>query len=170
MLIGVIADTHDNTVNIEKAVELFKERKVDFVIHLGDVVAPRTLPLFSGLNLKLVKGNCDGDIDRIKKTIKEIGGEFYPLLFDISFNGKKLVALHGEHEILLQNAIESKKYDYVLHGHTHVKRDEKIDKVHVINPGSHYLPDKENHFVVLLDPEKDIVEFVKIGKNGKNGS
>jgi hypothetical protein len=168
-VIGVIADTHDNTANVEKAVKLFKDRKVDFVIHLGDVVSPVTLKLFEGLRVRLIKGNCDGDVEALKKRLKEMDGKFYSILLDVTVNNKKIIALHGDYEIVLQNAIESQKYDYVLHGHTHTKRDEKVEKTRVINPGTHYLLHKENHFVVLLDPERDDVQFVKINRNGKDG-
>ena len=43
MLIGVMSDTHDNVPLIEKAVALFNDRKVGFVIHAGDYVAPFAL-------------------------------------------------------------------------------------------------------------------------------
>ena len=74
MIIGIISDTHDNIPNILKAVNIFKERKANLVLHLGDIVAPATIKFFNGLNMKFIMGNCDGDIDLIKKRIEEIKG------------------------------------------------------------------------------------------------
>ena len=63
MLLGIIADTHDNLPMTKKAVELFKDRKVDYMIHAGDFTSPFTLKLFSELKCRYagVFGNNDGD-------------------------------------------------------------------------------------------------------------
>jgi putative phosphoesterase len=63
MLIGIIADTHDNLVPTRKAIKLFNDRKVKYVIHAGDYTSPFTLKLFKELKCKYVGifGNNDGD-------------------------------------------------------------------------------------------------------------
>ncbi|MEM2172632.1 MAG: metallophosphoesterase family protein, partial [Thermoproteota archaeon] len=38
MLIGLISDTHDNLIMIEKSVAFFNEKKVEVVLHAGDVI------------------------------------------------------------------------------------------------------------------------------------
>ena len=65
-LIGIISDTHDNVANILKAVEIFKVR-AEMVIHLGDIIAPATIQFFKDLKIAFLKGNCDGDIELLKK-------------------------------------------------------------------------------------------------------
>ena len=75
-MIGVISDTHDNVPNILKAIKVFENEDVDFIIHCGDVVAPATIKFFKGIHIKVVKGNCDGDVSHIKQVLGEIGGEF----------------------------------------------------------------------------------------------
>ena len=40
MIIGLISDTHDNIQNIQNAISLFTDKKVSFVIHVGDIVSP----------------------------------------------------------------------------------------------------------------------------------
>ena len=37
MIIGVISDTHNNLRNVKKIIELFNEKKVELVIHTGDI-------------------------------------------------------------------------------------------------------------------------------------
>jgi predicted phosphodiesterase len=43
MLIGIISDTHDDMSIIRKAVDLFNEREVGYVLHAGDLISPFTL-------------------------------------------------------------------------------------------------------------------------------
>ena len=37
MLLGIVGDTHNNLRNIEKICEIFNSKKVDLVIHTGDI-------------------------------------------------------------------------------------------------------------------------------------
>jgi putative phosphoesterase len=62
MEIGIISDTHDNIKNIEKAVNVFIERRVIFVIHAGDYVCPKAVESFQGIKLIGVLGNNDVDV------------------------------------------------------------------------------------------------------------
>jgi len=41
MLIGILSDSHDNFPGLMEAVEIFKRRKVEMILHAGDVIAPR---------------------------------------------------------------------------------------------------------------------------------
>src|SRR3989442_9867480 len=73
--IGLIADTHDNIENIEKAVEVFKESKADLVIHAGDYVSPEAIRFFRGVKLVGVFGNNDFDKSGIRDAFSDIGGQ-----------------------------------------------------------------------------------------------
>lgn len=159
-MIGIIADTHDNVENILKAVEVFKKNKVDFVIHLGDIVAPASVMFFKGVKVKFIKGNCDGDLEKISMKAKEIGSEFVGNILELEIEGKKIAAIHGDHPIMLGKLIQSGKYDFVLYGHTHQSKDEMVGKTRVINPGAHYWHSEGT--IVLLDVASDKIEFVKL--------
>ncbi len=161
MIIGIVADTHDNTKAISKAVKILSAHNVELVIHLGDVVSPLTLTYFKGFNMKLVKGNCDGDIEGIEDKAKELGLSYEGKSLDTTIDGKRIFALHGDHEILLKDVINSQEYDYVLYGHTHKARDEKIGKTRVINPGSLYMGDEENS-IAVLDTASDTLKFFDV--------
>ncbi|HIH05078.1 TPA: metallophosphoesterase family protein [Candidatus Woesearchaeota archaeon] len=50
--------------------------------------------------------------------------------------------------------------NYVLTGHTHAKRDEKVKQTRVINPGALFRCTP--YTIAFLDVEKDGVEFVEI--------
>jgi putative phosphoesterase len=72
MKIGIMSDSHDHIENIKKCVALFREREVEFVIHLGDFVNPNSVRAMKGLKLIAVFGNNDGDIFRLMQAFHEI--------------------------------------------------------------------------------------------------
>jgi putative phosphoesterase len=157
-MIGIISDTHDNVANVQKAMEIFRQRKVDFVLHLGDVVAPATLKFFDGVELRLIRGNCDGDLHNLKKELKEIGGKFLGDQAVFKCEDRRFAAVHGSDQRKLDRLIASRRFDYVLHGHTHLKRDEMVGMTRVINPGAHYWGAENT--IALLDPTLDRLDFV----------
>jgi len=159
-MIGVISDTHENENAIKKAVEIFKQKNVEFVVHCGDIISPQMLEHFQGLKMMFVFGNNDGEKEGLNKMAEQFGfGEIKEEL-EFEHNGKKFCVYHGTKKEKLDNAIKSNKYDYVLTGHTHIKRDEKIGKTRVINPGALFriYP----YTIALLDVKKGKLEFIKI--------
>ena len=55
MKIGIISDTHDDIINTNKAIDVFKENNVSVVIHAGDFVAPPVVSEFKRLTKNGVK-------------------------------------------------------------------------------------------------------------------
>ena len=70
MIVGIISDTHDNLAGLQKAIQIFKERKIEMLIHCGDWVSPFTLEFFDremkdlNVPIKSVVGNNPGDTKR----------------------------------------------------------------------------------------------------------
>ena len=160
MKIGIISDTHDNVVNVKKALSEFIKQRVELIVHCGDIVAPKTITFFVGLPVKFVKGNCDGDIEMIKKKCEEGGHEYLGVKGELEVDGKKIGVYHGTDASMLNDIIESGDYNYVLTGHTHSKRDEMIGKTRVINPGAHYYAAEET--IAVLDVAEDKLEFIEL--------
>lgn len=114
MRIAVIADTHGRLpLHVTEAI-----RTADEIWHLGDFVDPvmvnsirRLGPPFQG-----VLGNCDYGIDLPMELHLERAGKTFRL---IHIPPKQLTGA-----------------DFLLHGHTHIPRDEKIGATRVLNPGT----------------------------------
>jgi putative phosphoesterase len=159
-MIGIISDTHDNVPNVIKAAERFKKENVEFVVHCGDVICPLTITFLAGLKVKVVRGNCDGEIEGLKKKIESIDGEYLGEMAEIEHKGKLIGVYHGTDRQRLEGMINSQKYDYILTGHVHKASDEKIGKTRILNPGAHYY--KCENKIVLLDAEMDTAEFVEV--------
>ena len=159
-MIGIISDTHENEEAIKKAAAIFKEKNVEFAVHCGDIICPPMLEYFKGLKMKFVYGNNDGERIGLNNKAKELGWEEVSDEKEFEFKGKKFYVYHGTNKPKLDAAIKSNKYDYVLTGHTHIKRDKKIGKTRVINPGALFRIYPNT--IASLDAEKDKLEFIVI--------
>lgn len=165
MLIGIIADTHDNLPMIEKAVKRLNKEKVALVLHAGDYISPFVIPKFKALNVKLVGvfGNNDGDHEFLKKRFSEtenceIRGKFA----EIDAEGFKIALLHGEESELLDTLINCGYFDAVVHGHSHAEMSRKNGKTLIVNPGEvcGYLTGKAT--IALLDTVKREARIVEL--------
>jgi putative phosphoesterase len=150
MLIGIIADSHDNVVAIETAVEFLNSNKVDFVIHAGDFIAPFSLAPLEKLRCPWIGvfGNNDGE----KRGLTNISkGRIQSAPYAINLDGKRVVVVHDRMDIE-DNSTELENTDVLICGHSHEQNIDKMDdNILMINPGElgGWLSGK--HTVGLLD-------------------
>ena len=114
MRIAVLADTHDRLP--EKVCALVA--KADEIWHLGDVCSPVILDFLkaAGPPVCVVRGNCDTCTD-------------WPLTLDLEREGFRIRLEH------IPPRQAPAGCDLLLHGHTHVPRDEILGGVRFLNPG-----------------------------------
>lgn len=160
MRIGIISDTHDNIELAEKASDFFDDR-VKKVIHCGDMIAPFTAELFDReYDFYAVRGNNDGEWNL--KSIVEKFGRFENNVIELEFEGLSIVVYHGTEEEIVEGLVE-KDYDFVLRGHTHVRKLENHGETVEVNPGGIKLPNQEEGFsLAVLDTETEEIEFHSI--------
>lgn len=117
----VLADTHNH---IPPKVEALAAG-VNEIWHLGDVCAPKLLEAMRevGPPLWVVRGNCDSNPE-------------WPLVIDLVRNGVRFRLIHIPPNRPPENI------DVVLHGHTHVPRQERVDDALFLNPGCVTRPNK----------------------------
>ena len=159
-MIALISDTHENEEAIKKAVAAIKAREPEFTIHLGDIISPPMLEHFKGLKMRIVFGNNDGERVGLAQKATSLGFEEPKEELEMVHKGRKLYAYHGTDKDRLDQRIFYGGYGYVLTGHTHAKRDEKVKQTRVINPGALFRCTP--YTIAFLDVEKDGVEFVEI--------
>ena len=157
MLIGIIADTHDNLPMIEKAVKRLNKENVALVLHSGDYVSPFVIPKFKALHAKLIGvfGNNDGDHEFLRKRFNECSNcEIRGRFAEINAEGFKIALLHGDETELLEALINCGGFDAVVHGHSHANVARKNGKTLILNPGEvcGYLTGKST--IALLDTVK----------------
>ena len=159
MLIGIMSDTHDNIPLVKKAIEIFNEKRVGYVIHAGDYTSPFTLKLFKELQCKYIGifGNNDGDklllLESAEGNIRN-----QPYIFTL--RDRKIVVMHEHH--VVDALADSGHFDLVIYGHTHKADVRKVKNTLVVNPGevSTYLYGKAT--VALVDLEKLEAEIVEL--------
>ena len=159
-LIGIISDTHEDKRMILKAVRVLSARSPALVIHCGDIISPPVIELFKGLPMRFVYGNNDGERSGLKKKCEELGFIGIDETMCFEFAGKSFFVNHGTRSRVIDEAVETQQHDYVLHGHTHVRRDELHGKTRIINPGALFSADE--YSIAFLTPETGAVEFVDI--------
>jgi len=137
MIIGIMADTHDNLPLVGKAVKRLNEEKVELALHAGDYIAGFVIPRFKPLEASLIGifGNNDGDHELLRKKFKEAGFDLRGAFAEVEVNGLRIAMLHGEEEALLHSLINAESYDVIVHGHTHEAKTYRKGKTLVINPG-----------------------------------
>jgi len=114
MKIAVLADTHDRLPeHVVTAVGL-----ADEIWHLGDVVGPSILARLAqpGRPMRVVRGNCDHCVE-------------WPFALSFALAGSRIMLVH------VPPRRPPLEVDLLLHGHTHVPRDEVIDRTRFLNPG-----------------------------------
>lgn len=119
--IAVIADTHDR---LPPAL-LEAIRQAHEIWHLGDVCEQATLNIIQDLGPKVfvVRGNQDHQPD-------------WPMSVELERFG------HHFHLVHIPPGHAPAGAKFLLHGHTHVPRDQKVEETRFLNPGPAGLANK----------------------------
>jgi len=110
----VLADTHNSLP--ESVMEMAKD--ADEIWHLGDVCSEVILDELQAMGpaVIVVRGNCDSNFE-------------WPLVVDLVRDGLKFRLQHVPPDRPPDD------FDVLLHGHTHVPRNERRGRVRFLNPG-----------------------------------
>ena len=130
MIVGVLADTHDRLPAIDRAMDFFRRRRVEAVVHAGDLVAPfAARRLLGGVGpLHVVYGNNDGERAGLKAVLPQITDG--PLWLDL---GGKRVLVH--HVLDGCDSRDVARADVVITGHTHEVVNRTDGPRLFLNPG-----------------------------------
>jgi putative phosphoesterase len=148
MRIGILSDTHSRYATVEKALALLQERKVNFVIHCGDIDDAETVWLFQGFTAHFVFGNCDTERHSLCQAVYGIGETLHDAWGTVELEGVKIAFTHGDDARLLHDLEHSGAFDFVFYGHTHQAAERRTGATRVINPGALHRA-RPKTFVVL---------------------
>jgi putative phosphoesterase len=162
MKLGILSDTHDNLGNTRRALDIFKQHQVEHLIHCGDITTPQVLGLFAGWSATFVFGNLDHEQIALTTAAGRLAGEItIGFQYAGAFEGMPFVVYHGNDDEYLASLIEGRRYQYVFHGHTHQRRDEKFGHTRVINPGALGGRGKTRSICILSLPD-GLASFIEI--------
>lgn len=157
MRIGVVSDTHGQTLYAQQAVRLLESLEVDQVIHCGDVGSAAIVALFEKWPLHFVQGNVD-HARELEAAARECGQTFHGRFGSLALEGAAIAFLHGDDERLLRETIAGGEWRLVCHGHTHVAEQRRVGPTLVLNPGALYRANPHTIAVVEL-PTLEVTSF-----------
>lgn len=131
MLIAIISDIHNNTVNLKKVLDYCKANEIQTIICCGDLASGETLEFindnFSGA-IHYTFGNMDNDqlkkiwtsdVQKYKNTI------LYKDFGELEIDNKKIAFVHFPEKA--KELCQTGKYNFVFYGHTHKPWTEMIE-------------------------------------------
>jgi hypothetical protein len=164
MLLGLLSDSHGRHLTVRRAIELFADLGVEHVIHCGDICGDHVFDELAGRSLTFVWGNMD-EVDAGLLAYLNVLGISAPNAVPtrLTLDDKRFAIFHGherEFAYAERDNFATLGVDYVLHGHTHVPRDEKLNGVRIINPGA--LHRARAKTVAVLDTVRDVLSYREI--------
>lgn len=138
MKIAVLSDSHDNIVNLDKALRGVVEAGCEAIIFCGDFCSPFTADILVAPKIPVysVWGNNDEDHWAIVSkgkgvlTAATLGQEFH----EVVLADRKIAFCH--YPRLAELLAGTGYYDAVFHGHTHMSFAKKIGSTILANPGA----------------------------------
>ena len=128
--LGIVSDSHDREIWLEKYAAIVRREKYDAVFHLGDHDRDaRWLERQVDCPVMFVAGNCDS----FSKSPREIRARYV---------GHGILAVHGHRQDVkygldrLSYLAEDQGADIALFGHTHMPYVGWLGRVLLINPGA----------------------------------
>jgi len=161
MRIGVLSDSHGRVEITRRAVAALRAAGAEQLIHLGDFETEDVIDELAGHSARIVFGNCDWDVARLTTYARRLDVAVDHPCGDLTIDGRRVVYTHGHLVEPMEAAIRDGAA-FLLHGHTHEARDERIDRTRVVNPGALFRAAR--YTAALLDVGADRVEFIEIPK------
>lgn len=135
MKIAIISDTHDNLINLEKALSHMHKNGVTAIVHCGDACCLPTLNFlekhFNG-KIYFSLGNCDEGYNIAGAKLKNI--RIFQNFGELDLEGIKIAFAHFP--ATAKTLFNSGNYDFVFHGHTHMPWISETKENFLANPGN----------------------------------
>ncbi|MEA1916079.1 MAG: YfcE family phosphodiesterase [Campylobacterota bacterium] len=155
--IGVISDTHKKFDYARKIIELFVEKKVDFIVHAGDIVDVDVLELIKNTKIKYVAvyGNNDAHLSKFHTKYNLVQEPHY-----FKFANKKFKLMHLPFYM-------TPDADIVIFGHTHVFECDFKNNTLFLNSGESCARKKELSEAVILHVDENRYDVTYYSKKPK---
>ena len=160
MKLLIASDIHGSAFWCEKLMQVWEEEHPDKLILLGDLLyhgprndlprdyAPKqVIPMLSKLANRIlaVRGNCEAEVDQMVLPFSCMAD--YAMIQD----GKQTLYLTHGHHWNPEHLPQLPEGSIFLYGHTHVKKDEIVNGVRCINPGSVSIPKDGSNSCIIYD-------------------
>ena len=138
MLITIISDIHNNEVNLKKVLDYCRKNEIKKIICCGDLASKETLDFlndnFEG-EIFYTFGNLDNDqLLDFEKNTEYKNTRIFKDFGETKIENREVAFVHYPEKA--KKLAQTKKYNFVFHGHTHKPWMEKIENCIVLNPGN----------------------------------
>jgi hypothetical protein len=157
--VGLLSDSHGRAERTARAVDALLAAGADTLIHAGDIETDEVLDCLAGHNAHLVWGNCDWDQAGLERYARDIGIAVHDDAGEVTVDGVRIAFTHGHLPAAMRSAMASGAA-FLVHGHTHERRDEVVDGVRIINPGA--LHRARPFTVALLTPRTGQLTSIEV--------
>ncbi|MHC4780529.1 MAG: metallophosphoesterase [Planctomycetota bacterium] len=156
MLVGIVADSHDNLYATKGAVDVLVARKVEVILHGGDIIAPFTAKAFleAAVPVEAVFGNNDGETSMLSELLPGIARGARTLDLD----GRKVLLVHDRADLSEEQASGA---DMVVFGHNHHPELREVGGRIELNPGEVCGWLTGRHTLAVWDSGGGLPEFVE---------
>ena len=160
MLVGIMADSHDNVPAIDNAVQVFNEAGVEMVIHARDFVAPFSLRPLANLKCPWIGifGNNDGERKGLTQASQ---GRIQPAPYSLNIDGKKTLVVH-DLDTVNEDEWAKNGTQIVIYAHSHLAKIDQKESLLRINPGELGGWLNQHKTVAILDTQSLVARVVDI--------
>ncbi len=138
MQIAIIADIHNNEVNLRKVLDYCKDNNVEIIICCGDLASKNTLDFLCDnfpKKIYYVFGNMDmGQLRELEEVDEYRNAQIFRDSGKIELEDKKIAFTH--YPAIANQLAESGKFSHVFYGHTHKPWNQKVGDCELLNPGN----------------------------------
>ena len=157
--VGLLSDSHGRSERTARAVDALVAAGATTFIHAGDFETEEVLDCLAGHDAHVVWGNCDWDRAGLERYARNLGIAVHGDAGEIEVDGTRIAFTHGHLPAAMRSAMASGAR-FLVHGHTHERRDEVVDGVRILNPGALH---RANPFsVALLTPRTGEVASIEV--------
>ena len=159
MKLVIASDIHGSAFWCKKLLDLVEKEQPDKLVLLGDILyhgprndlprdyAPKqVIPMLSEWKEKIlcVRGNCEAEVDQMVLP--------FPCMADYAvLEGEKTLYLTHGHLWNPEKLPPLAPGSIFLYGHTHVKKDELVNEIRCLNPGSVSIPKDGSHSCMVYE-------------------
>jgi hypothetical protein len=135
MIIGIISDSHNNLMNLKKAINILTQKGMDILIHCGDLCSAYMVEELSksGVMTYLAYGNMDKPLGLKLECEKFDNVNYSGEIGKIRVDGMDFSFCHYPHSA--KKLAEKGIFKAVFHGHTHIKAQQTVGPTLLLNPG-----------------------------------
>lgn len=162
-ILGIMSDSHGRAETTRRAVRALVDAGATALIHLGDLETEAVIDELVGHDARIVFGNCDWEWTALERYAGHVSVIVDRWAGRLTVGGRRVAFTHGHLREPMEEATAD-EVDFLLHGHTHELRDERVGATRVINPGALFRAAR--YTAAVLEPEQDRLRILDIGKPG----